>query len=116
MSSKKPQSSPTTEKVVLSSGNVFADLGVENPNEEMAKAHLAFAIRGRIQALGLTQSAAAKLLDTDQSKISDIMGGKLKGYTYDRLLRYLNALQVNVRIIIEPTRSRERGDTLVLSA
>jgi predicted XRE-type DNA-binding protein len=115
-STKKRQKTPDAEPVVHSSGNVFADLDVENPDAELAKAQLAYAIRERIQAMGLTQTAAAELLETDQSKVSNIMGGKLKGFTYDRLLRYLNALQVNVRIIIEPTRSHERGDTLVFSA
>ena len=107
---------PEIEPVIHSSGNVFADLGIENPDEELAKAQLAHAIRERIRTMGLTQTAAAKLLDTDQSKISNILGGKLRGFTYDRLLRYLNALEVNVRIIIEPTRSHEKGDVLVLRA
>jgi predicted XRE-type DNA-binding protein len=115
MSSRRESASTDTEQVTISSGNVFADIGIENPDEELAKAKLAYAIRARIMTLELTQTAAAELLQTDQSKISNIMRGKLRGFTYDRLLRYLNALQVNVRILIEPTRSNERGDTLVVA-
>jgi predicted XRE-type DNA-binding protein len=101
---------------VVSSGNVFADLGLENADEELAKAQLASAIRQRIKAKSLNQMAAAALLGTDQAKISLLMNGKVSGFTYDRLLRFLNALEVDVRIIIVPTPYNERGKTLVTTA
>lgn len=94
--------SPESEPVIRSSGNVFAALGIENPDEELAKAKLAHAIRERIGTKGLTQTAAAKLLDTDQSIVSNITRGKLRGFTCDRLLRYLNLLEANICTVIEP--------------
>jgi predicted XRE-type DNA-binding protein len=100
---------------VVSCGNVFADLGLPNADEELAKAKLALAIRQRIQAKGLTQTATAELLGTDQGKISNLMRGKIGGFTFDRLVRFLNALEVDVRITIEPTPNQQRGKTLVMT-
>ena len=101
-------------EVVRSSGNVFADLGIANPEEELAKAELAFSIRQRIKAKGLNQTDAATLLGTDQAKVSLLMNGKVGGFTFDRLVRFLNALEMNVQISISPTADQERGKTLVM--
>lgn len=87
--------------VTKSCGNVFADLGLSNPDERMAKAKLALAITRRIRACGLTQDEAAELLGTDQGKISAIVRGRLTSFTYDRLLRFLNVLGCNVTIDVE---------------
>jgi predicted XRE-type DNA-binding protein len=108
--------SQNDSEFVVSSGNVFADLGLDNADEELAKAQLASAIRQRIKAKELNQTDAAALLGTDQAKVSLLMNGKISGFTYDRLLRFLNALEVDVRIIIEPTPDNERGKTLVMTA
>ena len=51
--------SDTTIEFVESSGNVFADLGLSNPDERMAKAELALAITRHIRARGLNQTEAA---------------------------------------------------------
>jgi predicted XRE-type DNA-binding protein len=99
---------------VKSSGNIFADLGVPDAEAELAKAELAFAIRQRIKAKGLNQMAAAELLGTDQSKISLLMNGKVGGFTYDRLLRFLNLLEVNVRLVVEPTQDQQPGKILTV--
>ena len=98
---------------VISSGNVFADLGLPNADEELAKAKMALALRQRTQALGLTQTAAADLLGTDQGKVSNLMRGKIGGFTLDRLVRFLNALEMDVHISVEPAQNRQRGKTLV---
>lgn len=82
--------------MVKSCGNVFADLGLPNAEEELAKADLAFAIRQRIQAKALNQTDAAVLLGTDQAKVSLLMNGKVGGFTFDRLVRILNALEMDV--------------------
>jgi predicted XRE-type DNA-binding protein len=99
--------------VVIGSGNVFADLGLPNAEEEFAKAELAFAIRQRIQEKRLCQTEAAALLGTDQAKVSLVMNGKVGGFTFDRLVRFLNALEVDVCITIKPTPDHQRGKTSV---
>ena len=105
-----------TMGVVKGSGNVFADLGVPNADEELAKAELAFAIRQRIQNKALNQMEAAALLGTDQPKVSLLMNGKVGGFTIDRLARFLNALQVDVHITLQPAPDQKKGETLVKAA
>src|SRR5947209_20336299 len=79
-------------EVQASSGNVFADLGVPNPEECLAKAKLVQRIADAIAERKLTQVQAAGILGIDRPKISALVRGKLEGFSIDRLLRFLNAL------------------------
>lgn len=83
-----------------SSGNVFADLGIANPDLALAKAELVQRIRELIVERKLTQSGAAGLLGLDQPKVSALLRGRVEGYTFDRLFRFLNALGQNVEISV----------------
>lgn len=89
-----------SEKITSSNGNVFADLGLPHPEEALAKAQLALRIASIIKKRGLSQTQAACLLGTPQSKISYIVTGQLSGFTIDRLMRYLTALDAEVEIIV----------------
>ena len=84
-----------------SSGNIFVDLGVPDPDEQLAKADLAIEIIRIIRERGLKQSQAAKILGVKQPTVSDLTRGKLDRFTIDRLSRFLNSLGWNVRIIPE---------------
>lgn len=88
-----------------SSGNVFADLGYADPTEAQAKAELARRISSIIEHRHLTQSEAAQLLGTDQPKVSALRRGRLAGFSLERLIAFLNALDRDVEIVIKP-RSR----------
>jgi predicted XRE-type DNA-binding protein len=92
--------------VTAGSGNVFADLGVAEPEEELAKAQLASHIREAIRRRRLTQAEAAGLTGLDQPKISALMNGRLGGFSSDRLLRCLTALGQDVDIVV---RARAKG-------
>jgi predicted XRE-type DNA-binding protein len=83
-----------------SCGNVFADLGLPNPDELLLKAQLAEQIGTLISARQLTQSQAAEILGVDQPKVSALLRGKLSGFSTARLFRFLNALGSNVEIRI----------------
>ncbi|SRR5712692_5230868 len=85
-----------------SGGNVFADLGIADPEDALAKAELARAIGALIAERRLTQSQAAEVLGIDQPKVSALMRGRLTGFSVDRLLRFLLALDRDVEIIIKP--------------
>lgn len=95
---------------VASSGNVFADLGIPNPDLALAKAELVQRIRDIIAERKLTQSRAAALLGLDQPKVSALVRGRVDGYTLDRLFRFLNALGQEVEINVRPTRAKSSGD------
>ncbi|MDR3550735.1 MAG: helix-turn-helix transcriptional regulator [Candidatus Babeliales bacterium] len=92
----------------IGSGNVFADLGLANPEERLAKAKLAIQINDLIKEKNLTQKNAAKLLDIDQPKVSDLSRGRLSGFSLDRLLRFLNILGQDVTIKITPKKVTRR--------
>lgn len=93
-----------------SSGNVFADLGLPDPEERLAKADLAIAIGREIDSRNLTQAEAAELLGVAQPDISNLVRGRLSGYSIERLTRLLNALGQDVEIRIRPTGAgKERG-------
>ncbi|MEE8622712.1 MAG: helix-turn-helix transcriptional regulator [Alphaproteobacteria bacterium] len=100
-----------------SSGNVFADLGIAEPEEAQAKAELARQISGIITQRRLSQVAAAKLLGIDQPKVSALMRGRLSGFSTERLIRFLNVLDRDVEIVVKPKpRSRRRGRIKVVAA
>jgi predicted XRE-type DNA-binding protein len=81
-----------------SSGSVFADLKISNPEEYLAKAELAARILKVIQGRRLTQTAAAGLLGISQPKISALLNGRLDGFSTDRLFRFLNDLLIDPRV------------------
>jgi predicted XRE-type DNA-binding protein len=98
----------------VSSGNVFADLGLTNPAEELTKAELARQINAIIKQQDLTQAAAAGLLDVDQPKISALSKGKLFGFSLERLFRFLNILDQDITIKVSPkTKSKKRASVAV---
>lgn len=88
--------------VTESSGNVFVDLIVADPEEALVKAELARAISAIIGERHLTQTEAAELLGIDQPKISAVRRGRLAGFSVDGLLRFLVALDRDVEIVVKP--------------
>lgn len=108
---------PKEKEIVKSSGNVFADLGVKNPEEALAKAELALQINRIIKQKRLTQERIAEILGIDQPKVSALINGKLSGFSTDRLIRFLNALGRDVDIVVRfRPRSRGVGHIRVLEA
>jgi predicted XRE-type DNA-binding protein len=97
-----------------SSGNVFADLGVDNPEEALAKSELARQIGNLIKKKKLTQRQAAEILGIDQPKISALIRGRLRSFSLERLIRFLNELGQDVSIMISPVKSQTgRGSTWI---
>lgn len=86
---------------VVSSGNVFADLGIANPEEALAKAELAHKIAELIRTRKLTQKEAAELLHVDQPKVSALVRGQFAGFSLERLMRFLLLLGQDIRITVE---------------
>lgn len=89
-------------KVQVSSGNVFADLGLPNSEEMLVKAELASKIGEIIETRSLTQMDAAEILGIDQPKVSALIRGRLTGFSTERLFRFLNALGSDVEISVKP--------------
>jgi len=106
-----------SESVTRSCGNVFADLGLRDADEKQTKVRLAVAIQQIIQARRLSQAAAARLLDINQPKISALVNYHLDGFSVERLMHFLNALDRDVEIVIRrKPRSRKTARIMVTEA
>lgn len=90
------------DEIVESSGNLYADLNYKNAEEMQAKAVLAQEIYLIIKRRKLTQSKAAKLLGLTQPKVSNLINGRLSGFSTERLMRFLNILDYDVNIQLKP--------------
>jgi predicted XRE-type DNA-binding protein len=77
-----------------------SDLGLSNPEERLTEATLASRIAQQIEDRGLTQIQAALRLGVDQPKISNLLRGRLCGFSTDRLTAFLNALDCDLIITI----------------
>jgi predicted XRE-type DNA-binding protein len=103
---KKPVKS---EKI---SGNVFADLGLPHPEQELLKARLTLQIYRLIKARGLTQAQAAEILGIQQPRVSALMRNRAGAFSVERLMDFLTALGQDVEITVRPTRN-EHGSVSV---
>ena len=97
-------------KAARSSGNVFKDLGF--PEEEAehlrVRADLLIQIQKTLEARGLKQAEAAKLLGVTQPRISDLVRGRLDLFSADSLIDMLAKLGIRVRLVFVPPKKRLR--------
>jgi predicted XRE-type DNA-binding protein len=89
-------------QVTESSGNVFADLGLPNAEEALAKAELAIAINRIMEERGFTERQAAIILGTSQSRLHNVRRGRLMGVSTDWLLHALNRFGLDIEINVKP--------------
>ncbi len=106
-----------TIKVTRSSGNVFADLGLPNADERLAKAaDPAIAIKRELDTRGWTQARAAEYLFPTQPQVSKIRNGKLEEFSRDTLQRILRNLGIDVEISLHKREDGGIGTLRVLQA
>jgi predicted XRE-type DNA-binding protein len=86
--------------ITVGSGNVFADMGMPDAGTELVKAQLTRQLSKQIKLLGLTQTAAAARLGVSQPDVSRLMKNRPTGFSTDRLLGLLNALDLDVDIVV----------------
>jgi predicted XRE-type DNA-binding protein len=86
------------------SANVFADLGLPNPEQELLKAQLTLQIYRIIKQRGLTQAQAGAVLGIKQPHVSALMRSRAGTFSVGRLMEFLTALGQDVRITVKPTR------------
>ena len=96
-----------------SSGNVFADLGLPHPEQELLKARLTLQIYRIIKERGITQAQAGEILGLKQPNVSALMRNRAGTFSVERLMDFLTALGQDVEITVRPTR-KERGEVLVV--
>ncbi len=105
------------QSVTRGSGNVFEDLGFERPAEERTKAELVRELRAIIAERQLTQRAAAEIIGLKQPDISQLLRGRTRGYSVERLLRFLMAFDRDIEIRIKRRpKSRQESRIAVTAA
>jgi predicted XRE-type DNA-binding protein len=105
------------DEIVRGSGNVFADLGFPEAAERQAKLRLAYALNQILDQRKLTQAETAKVLSVGQPKVSALRRYKPSGFSVERLMTLLTALDQDVEIVIKRrSRSRRAGRISVVAA
>lgn len=99
----------TDDVATHGSGNVYADLGFDDPIEESIKADLVMGIMDEIERRGLSQTAAARLMGISQPDVSKLLRGRTGGYSLERLLGFTRALGGDVEITVKRTTPGRRG-------
>ena len=104
-------------QVTPSSGNVFADLRLPNPEDKQTKVRLAVEINEIIHEQKLSQDDAAQKLNINQPKISALSKYRLEGFSVERLMTFLTRLNRDIEIVIHKRpRSRRPARILVTSS
>jgi predicted XRE-type DNA-binding protein len=114
-SAKVKRAGRKSEKIEISGGNVFAELGFEDSEERLLKAKLASKIAQLIEEKGWTQAQTATRTALDQPKVSRLLRGQLSGFSADRLFAVLNRLGHSVEVRISAKeRAPEKSHTRVM--
>ncbi len=100
-------------KFKKSSGNVYPDRQLPNPEQHFLKATLAIKLLDLISKKELTQSAAATRLGIKQPEISRIKKDNLSHYSVERLLEFFNRLDQRVEISIKPAKGKKSAETVL---
>ena len=111
------RSTERREQVTRGTGNLFADLGFPDAAERQAKLRLAYALNQVLDAGKLSQAEAAKVLGVTQPKVSALRNYKLSGFSVERLMNLLTAVDQDIEIVIRrKPRSRKVGRISVVAA
>jgi predicted XRE-type DNA-binding protein len=89
------------DKVISSSGNVFADLGLPDAVELHTKARLCATLNRIVERKRLIQAEVAATLGINQPKVSALLHYKLEGFSVERLMHFLIALGHDVEILVK---------------
>lgn len=93
---------PQESQFEIGSGNVWEDLGFPDAKERFIKSSIAIAIHREIKARCLKQREAAALMGIPQPHVSNIIHGRLDGFSIERLIRLLNTLELDFEFSIVP--------------
>ena len=115
MKTKSRKIRARVSRVAEGSGNVFADLGLPKPEQELLKAQLTLQIHTLLKGSGMTQVEIAGILGVQQPQVSLLMRNRAGNFSVGRLMEFLTALRQDVEITVRPTR-KDHGALSVISA
>lgn len=96
--------------------NIFADLDRPDAQEHYVKAQLVFQMEQIIKARKLTQTAASKLMGIKQPDVSNMLRGRFRGYSIERILGFLQALDQDIEIVIKPKSAKSKPARIIVKA
>jgi predicted XRE-type DNA-binding protein len=91
----------------VGSGNVFADLGLKDADQLMARSQIGFHVFNILEERQLKQREIAHMLGIAQSDVSHLMNGHFSRFTTDKLLDFLRRLGRKVTIEVSQHRKGE---------
>ncbi|MCJ2067495.1 helix-turn-helix domain-containing protein [Methylobacterium sp. J-030] len=91
------------------SGNVFADLGLPEAGDEAIKARLVMRLHAEMDRRGLNQTEFAKVLGVKQPDVSNLLRGRVLGFSLERMFEFTRALGDDVEITLRPSKVERRG-------
>lgn len=101
-------------KVTRSTGNVFADIRLPNPEQHALKAKTVHFLAKLIEHSGLTQSAAAERIGIKQPDLSRLLRGNFSGFSLERLLLATNAMGTDFEIKFKKPATKRVGRASVV--
>jgi predicted XRE-type DNA-binding protein len=108
MKTKARKTHKRNARVTEGSRNVFADLDLPNPEQELLKAQLTLQIYTILKGSRMTKVEIAKILGVQQPQVSLLMRNRAGSFSVGRLMEFLTALRQDVEITVRPTR-KEHG-------
>jgi predicted XRE-type DNA-binding protein len=103
------------DTITHGSNNVFADLNFPDAVERQTKTRLAIAVNEILKERGLKQARTAQIFGVPQPKISALANYRLDGFSVEKLMGFLTALEQDVEIMIRPRTQSGIGSIAVLS-
>jgi len=98
-------------KMTRSGGNPFADVGLPNADELLAKTEAIMFIKARMRETGMKQVDLARQAGLSQSNVSEMLAGHLNRYGTDRVNRLLAIVDPTARVETRCVFRREAGLT-----
>ena len=98
-----------------SSGNVFADLGLEDAAELLVRAKLGYSVRMILESRKLKQREICQLLEIRQPEVSNLMNGRYTLFSQERLFGFLNKLDRKVTVNVAPIRKGENPQEVIFA-
>ena len=96
--------------------DIFADLGRPDAQDHYVKAQLIFQMQQIMKARKLTQTAVSKLMGIKQPDVSNLLRGRFRGYSIERILGFLQALDQDIEIVIKPKAANARTARIIVKA
>lgn len=98
-----------------SSGNVFADLGLEDASELFTRGKIGIQVLRLLKQRNLKQREISDLLGIPQPEVSHLMKGEFQRFSEGKLLTFLKRLDTEITLHLRPRNAGNQGAETVVS-